>query len=391
MFIPRSRRHWLVVVLALVLTAGAATAGATGLTANTRLTAPKDDAAPAPTASAHSTKAAGAHDMKFGLDYGSTLSTETASEVRANLRDAVTVGAKWIRVDLPWEETQPDDSWSYNWTSFDRIVQAAGSLGLKIDAILDATAYWDTSPECKADEPNTTFCPPADMSYFADFAATAARRYASSSVGAWEIWNEPNINERWWPAPSPSGYAQMLIAVSQAIRGANPKAFILMSGLATVPNPPPAGRDTEQSFLAAVAAVPGALADVNAISFHPFTGTVLPSVAGVFEDISSSPDNLLAVLQKAGYPDIQIWLTEAGMSVNEGTVAESVLVTQAAYATNLVRTVSQNSDIAATFWFSDEDIPSQDLYWGLRDATGKARPSLAAYAAAIKACGCSTP
>ena len=390
MSIPRSRRHWLVVGLALVLTAAAATAGAAGLTANASLAGKKNTAA-APTVTAHSTIAAGAHPMRFGLDYGSTLSTETYAEVRANLQDAVTVGAKWIRVDLAWEQIQPDDSSSYDWGSFDQIVRAAGSLGLKVDAILDATAYWDTSPACKSGEPNTEFCPPADLSYFAGFAAAAATRYANSSVAAWEIWNEPNIDERWWPTPSPSGYAQMLTSVSQAIRGANPKAFILMGGLAVVADPPPAGRITEQDFLTDIAAVPGALADVNAISFHPFTGTLMPSVAGVFQEVSASPDNLLGILQKAGYPSTQIWLTETGMAVQVSDPAASVLAQQAAYAANLVRTVSRNSDIAATFWFSDEDIPSQNLYWGLRSAQGQARPSLTAYGAAIKACGCGTP
>jgi len=392
--IPRSRRHWLVVALALVLTAGAATAGATGLTANASLSGKKDTAAAKPASAAHatsaSTMAAGAHPVKFGLDYGSTLSDETTAEIRANLQDAATVGAKWIRVDLAWEKIQPNDSWSYDWSSFDDITQAAGSLGLKVDAILDATAYWDTSPACKAGEPNTEFCPPDELSYFTDFAAAAARRYENSSVGAWEIWNEPNISARWWPEPSPSGYAQMLTSVSQAIRGANPKAFVLMSGLAAVPDPPPAGRETEQDFLTAVAAVPGALADVNAISFHPFSGFVLPSVAGVYQDISASPDNLLSILQKAGYPNLQIWLTEAGVAVGPGVTASN-LTSQTAYATNLVQTASKNSDISAAFWFSDQDIPAQQLFWGLRDAQGKARPAFAAFGAAIKACGCSSP
>jgi len=376
-----------------MLTAGAATAGATGLTANASLSAKKDTVAVKSTPTKHSSIAAGAHAMKFGLDYASTLSDETSAEIRANLQDAVTVGAEWIRVDLAWEKIQPDDSWSYDWSSFDKIVQAAGSLGLKVDAILDATAYWDTSPACKQGEPNTEFCPPEDMSYFDAFAAAAARRYANSSVASWEIWNEPNINERWWPAPDPSGYAQMLSSVSQAIRAVDPKAFIMMAGLAIVANPPPAGRDPEQSFLASVAATPGALADVNAIGFHPFTNTLMPSVAGVFQEISASQDNLLSILQKAGYPNMQIWLTETGMSVD--TVGEdpnaALLALQATYATNLVRTVSQNSDIAATFWFSDEDIPSQDLYWGLRNAQGVVRPSFTAFQSAIKACGCSTP
>ncbi len=334
--------------------------------------------------------------MKFGLNYGSTLMNESPAGIRNSLQDAVTVGARWIRVDLPWETVQPDNALTYNWGKFDVVADTAQSLGLKIDAILDATAYWDTTAACKKHNPYTTFCPPSDNADFAKFAAAAVRRYRSRGVGAWEIWNEPNIPSRWWPTPNVAAYAQMLSTVSNAIRGADHGAFILMAGLAAVPDDAVLHLISQNTFLTDVAGIGGSMTNVNAISYHPFSAPTRASLAGDYADISGSPANLLRILQTSGNPKVQIWLTETGDTEYDGALppfgtkpTEVQLQGQAAYATDLVKTLSTNPNVAADFWFADQDIPAEHLYWGLRDETGKARPAFNALKAAITACGCS--
>jgi hypothetical protein len=388
----RHRRHWPVVLAALVLALGAATASAVGLTANAGLKpAAAPAAAPAATASAtaKSQVAPGAHAMKFGLDYAGTLLDDTPAQVRSSLQDAVAVGAKWIRIDLPWETVQPDDSAGYDWSGFDTIAKSARALGLSIDAILDSTAYWDTSHACKVSGINTEFCPPADVADFAHFAAAAAQRYQGEGVDAWEIWNEPNIGQRWWPTPSATGYAQMLSAVSQAIRGVDPHAYIVMGGLAVEPDDAATHVVSQNTFLTDMVRIKGALADVDAIGYHPFSGATPPSAAGDFKDVSTSQGNLLSILQANGYPNVKIWLTETGYSVGGAGAAATVLEAQAAYAADLVKTVAANPNVAADFWFADQDIDAQRLWWGLRDGGGGARPSFTTLKTAIAACGCS--
>jgi hypothetical protein len=381
---PQRRLPYVAAALAVAI--GATAASGLGLTANAALkpaAAPSAEAGPAGAAPVADT-----HPVKFGLDYAGTLFDETPSQVRASLTDAVDVGAKWIRVDLPWEVVQPEDSSSYQWGGFDTIVRNARSLGLSVDAILDSTAYWDTDHACKASGVNTELCPPADMAQFAQFAATATRRYENQGVDAWEIWNEPNIAERWWPAPSPSGYTQMLDTVAQAVRGVDPHAYILMGGLAAVPDDAARGYVSQNTFLTDVVQTRGALADVDAISYHPFSAPTPPSTAGDFQDISTAPGNLLAILQSHGYPDTEIWITESGEPVNARPTAAE-LAQQAAYATDLIRTVAANPNVAADFWFSDQDIPAQGLWWGLRNGAGTQRPAFGAVKTAIAACGCS--
>jgi hypothetical protein len=322
--------------------------------------------------------------------------SQSPAGIRTSLQDAVTVGAKWVRLDLPWELVQPNNALTYKWGKFDVVADTAKSLGLKIDAVLDATAYWDTTPACKRGTPTTTFCPPASNADFAKFAAAATRRYQNRGVGAWEVWNEPNIAGRWWPSPNAAAYAQMLSTVSAAIREADHGAFILMGGLAAVPDDPAQGYVAHNRYLRDVVSVAGSLANVNAISFHPFSAPTRPSQAGDYAEISGSPDNLLRTLQAGGDPKVQIWLTESGDTEYDGALppfgtkaTATQLQSQAAYATDLVRTVSTNPNIAADFWFADQDILVDHLYWGLRDETGKARPVFNALKAAIAACGCS--
>lgn len=403
--LQRGRRHWLVAAAALAVTLGAGAAGEFGLTANSSLK-PSAAASASPSAAHGKTGPAkgngtavladGAHPMKFGLDYGSTLLSESPAGIRNSLQDAVVEGAKWVRIDLPWETVQPTSALTYKWAKFDVVADTAKSLGLKIDAVLDATAYWDTTQACKKGTSNTTTCPPSSNADFAKFAAAAVRRYKDRGVGAWEVWNEPNLAGRWWPSPNAAAYAQMLSTVSNAIRGADRGAFILMAGLAAVPDDPAQGFISQNRFLADVAHVGGSLANVNAISYHPFSAPTRASQAGDFADVSGSPDNLLRILQTSGNPNVQIWLTEAGDTEYDGALppfgtkpTATQLQGQAAYATDLVRTVSSNPNIAAAFWFSDQDILVDHLYWGLRDETGKARPVFNTLKAAIAACGCS--
>jgi hypothetical protein len=227
------------------------------------------------------------------------------------------------------------------------------------------------------------------MSAFAHFAAVAAQRYQNEGVDAWEIWNEPNISARWYPAPNAAQYAQMLGELTQAIRGVDPHTLIVMGGLAGVPDDAGRGYVSQNTFLTSLVKLRGSLSGVDVVAYHPFTAPTLASAAGFFQDISTAQGNLLSILQANGYPNVKIWLTETGDPVGGPTPTAKVLDEQAAYAADLIKTVTANPNVAADFWFADQDIADQRLWWGLRDENGKERPSYKAVKAGIAACGCS--
>ena len=327
---------------------------------------------------------ASANGFVFGLDYADELPDEPGSALGGSLDDAGAVGAGWIRMDLAWYRVQPSpDVW--NWGPIDRVVSAAKSRGLKVLAIVDQAPRWARAAACA----NELWCPPADPTQFAAFAAKAAQRYPADSVAAWEVWNEENLHTFWISGPDPGAYSDLLKATAIAITAVRPKAQIVFGGLAVGSS---RGDVSARDFLLGTARA-GGLAYVAAVAYHPYTFPTPPASAKAFADLGDGPDGITAVLDDYQAASLPIWLTETGAPVPDATYdphaadpsTRAEEQAQAAYATALVKAATANPRIKALFWFSDIDLPGQQLYFGLRRADGTRRPSFDALHQAITA------
>jgi hypothetical protein len=321
----------------------------------------------------------------FGVDYADALPDESESAIGSGLDDAGAVGAGWIRVDLAWYRIQPSPT-QWDWRSFDRTVSYAKARGLKVLAILDQPPAWARVHSCA----KQIWCPPADDTQFAAFAAQAAQRYPTDVVGAWEVWNEENLGSYWSGGPDPEGYGALLKATSIAMRAVQPRVRIVVGGLAVADS---GGKDLSARDFLLDLARSNFLPYASAVGYHPYSFPAAPAAARAFGDISTGPDSLASILDQYQQPSMPIWLTEAGAPVSDAAsdpdaampATRSQESQQAAYATELVTAATRNSHVRALFWFSDIDLPDQRLYFGLRRADGTARPSLAAFRNAIKA------
>lgn len=325
-----------------------------------------------------------ANAFVFGLDYADELPEESSTALGASLNDAGAVGAGWIRMDLAWYRVQPTpDVW--DWSPIDRVVAAAKARGLKVLAIVDQAPQWARQARC-ADQ---LWCQPADPTKFAAFAAKAAQRYPADVVSAWEVWNEENLHTFWLPGPNPAAYSALLKATAVAVTAVQPKARIVFGGLAIGSSP---GSMSAHDFLLGAARA-GGLAYVGAVAYHPYTFPAPPASAKAFTDLGDSPDGITAVLDDYQASSLPIWLTETGAPVPDadsdpasaGPATRTEEQAQAAYATALVKAATANPRIKALFWFSDIDLPGQQLYFGLRRADGTRRPSFDALHQAITA------
>lgn len=382
--LSRARSHWIIVGCCLLAVA-ASTAAAV-----TREPAPQAAAAKAGATAKAGGPAASVHTLSFGMAYGNTLLNLPRKTLDSRLQDAVALGDKWIRVDLPWSSVQQQANGAYDWAAFDPIAESAQQHGLKIEATLDDVPGWARSSACKGD----FSCPPADDAQFAAFAVAAARHYGPQGMSTWEIWNEPNI-EAWAPAPDPAAYEKLLAATASALHRAQPGAFVLLGGLAA-PTADTTTRMSPYAFLTDVAKL-GGTKYVDAIGYHPYS-YVMPSASANFTMISSAPQNLESVLQRYGTPKVQIWLNETGHDVpgertdKAGTSSASKQQEQeqAQYAANLIQTVAANSYVSADFWYSDTDDTPFNLEYGVRRADGSYRPVFSTLKEAIADCGCNS-
>ncbi len=149
------------------------------------------------------------------------------------LRDA---GFDWVKQDFAWREIEGAGKGIFDWSRTDPIVQMAQERGINILARLDRQPGWVTSVACPE---GIDMGPPDNLQDYADFVSAVATRY-QGQVGAYSIWNEPNLAREWCGnPPDPAAYAEMLRVAYEAIKAADPEAIVISAGLSPTGGPMP--------------------------------------------------------------------------------------------------------------------------------------------------------
>jgi hypothetical protein len=156
-------------------------------------------------------------------------------------------GFQFVRADLLWRQVERNGA--FRFLGADRLMSALDTRGLGALWILDYG-----HPQHGGERPQT----PDDIAAFARFAEAAAAHFKGRKV-RYEIWNEPNTERFWPPAPDPAQYAALLREAAAGIRRADPDAPIASGGI---------GRN-DLPFLERVIDAGGA-AGVSAIAVHPY-------------------------------------------------------------------------------------------------------------------------
>jgi O-antigen ligase len=159
------------------------------------------------------------------------LETYTAAQLKTEVAQIKQAGFTTIRQTFPWASIEPVEG-QFDWTPWDRIVDAAGDL--KLIAVLDTAPRWASAARGQ---------PPTSTVQFANFAQTFAQRYGDR-VDTYQIWDEPNLGDRWRGEVNPIEYAELLRQARDAIKQVDPTSTIVLAGLAPTV-------ETSQSNLAA--------------------------------------------------------------------------------------------------------------------------------------------
>jgi hypothetical protein len=301
---------------------------------------------------------------------------QPGSDQLARLGDA---GAGTLRVNFAWVAVQSGPDAPYDWSHYDPLVRRAAENGVRVLATVYSTPVWAApTPED----------PPLGRALegFARFTRAAVERYGDDGtfwaqhpdvpklpIVDWGLWNEPNSPLFWKPTPDPAAYLRLLRAFSPAVKGADPRAHVLLGGLF----PDPTGGIPLDSFLSAIYAGGGRRL-FDAADVHPYAGTPAKAIARVAQ--------VRDVMRRFGDADKPIWISEVGWASGG---APSGLTVGAARQADYLRQVFEMATaergrlgLAGVVWFSLNDTPGP--LWvghcGLFNLDGSPKPSWKALA-----------
>ena len=142
-----------------------------------------------------------------------------------DLRLIQDAGFRWVKQEFAWREIEGAGKGEFNWDKADRLMKQIDAYGLHIIARVGVQPEW-------AGGGFPDVGPPDNSQDFADFVTALATRYRGR-IAAYQIWNEPNLAREWGgKEPSPTEYTELLKVAYQAIKQADPAAYVISAGLA---------------------------------------------------------------------------------------------------------------------------------------------------------------
>jgi WD40 repeat protein len=260
------------------------------------------------------------------------------------------MGFTWAKSYVNWETVEPEPG-QYRWIDPDNIVSALDGYDVHILMRVHGTPAWA--------RPEGTFLshPPNDADDFARFMRALAARY-KGRVGAYEIWNEPNLNYEWgYLEPDPAGYTTLLKAAYQAVKEVDPEALVISGGLATTGEGSPTAMG-DLTFLQGMYTA-GAQGYFDALGSHPYAFGHDPDYQDPWGLSLSRVVQQRDVMLTNGDTKTPVWITETGWVLNTNwnlVEHEAIAVDEAQQADYLVRAYQKIPQewpwVGATFLFN---------------------------------------
>ncbi|MFW2380186.1 MAG: cellulase family glycosylhydrolase [Acidimicrobiales bacterium] len=256
------------------------------------------------------------HPMTLGVSPGATILDLDDDALEADLSRMANLGINELRLDFDWSRIERTAG-EYDWSNTDRIVEAASSHDITVHALLAYTPRWARPAD--TDDKH----PPTDPEHFASFAAASVARYSERGLSSWEIWNEPNVAS-FWSAPSgpdPYAFAALVSVASDAIRSADPNAWVISGGLAPAKNEPGdeiAPETFLEDFFASVE--PGS---IDAVGIHPYSYPADPDDRSRSWNLFGRLPAIQDLARESTGSAMPLWITEYGAPTGDASRAVS--------------------------------------------------------------------
>ena len=188
---------------------------------------------------------ASAHAILVGAESnGELVNSDRTPALQAIALDKMRKqGVQVVRVNWGWNEVatpvcaaqtpellENHENTCYNWVLFDSLVSQATARNMRVLVSISRVPVWVSGNADPYFMGSTTAQFQKVMANFAAFHKAAATRYAPGSahgtVNYWTVYNEPNSDFFWKPAPNPQRYAALYAATAKAIKAASPSAQV---------------------------------------------------------------------------------------------------------------------------------------------------------------------
>lgn len=212
-------------------------------------------------------------------------------------------GIQWIRIGLAYAVIEPQKG-SFQWSTYDTLVEKARSEQLQIVATLAYATQWNTTaPASELRAAQREHYPPASLDEWASYVRSTVTRYRSV-IHHWEVWNEPDLGGTAVPCNgfwcgTAAQYAQLLHVTYDAIKEADPAASVLLGGLSlSTADGYRFGSEilNDRQYPAA--------RSFDIMNVH---------VYGSQQEAMRRMSGIQAALAAAGVPNRPIWITELGL------------------------------------------------------------------------------
>lgn len=247
------------------------------------------------------------------------LSSQDARVDQA-LDEMVAAGAQVHRLSVLWGDVQPEGPDRWDWSRYDRVMDAAAKRGLRVVLNPTGSPNWARKPERRVTDPGRTFrafAYPDDHQAWRAFIRALAQRYPGAL--GYEIWNEENSHPFWDPPssapPSPAGWTRLFCEAAKEIRAVEPGARVGVGGLSGYSSTRLPSKMRATSFVAGAFAAGLAACKPSFVAYHPYL------LKDYCRPRDPSPERtqtimelraLHAWLRSHGHGDLNIWNTEWG-------------------------------------------------------------------------------
>jgi hypothetical protein len=261
-----------------------------------------------------------------------------------------------LRINFVWGAVQPAPGAPLDWSHYDAIIGPAAQQGIRVLP----TVY--SSPSWAAARPNF---PPdnAHRDDFQSFVREAAARYGSNGsfwaahpeipklpIADWQLWNEVNSPSFWFHKPNPKQYVKLLRVFSTGIRGGDPAAKIVLSGLFRTPRLRH-GIFLDRYLPAIYRAKAKPLFD--AVAVHPYATTPQEALSAMRETRQ--------IMNRFKDKKAKLWITELGWATGGNPTPLTVSrQRQASYLRKSFGLLAKNKGklkLSGVIWYSLRDIP----------------------------------